>query len=108
MARGAHGTVEHTVVRAAELPFEFMMNALRLNDGFSTELYESRTGLALPDISERLQRLQQRGLLEENAGQWRTTTLGGEFLNEVLLEFMDMPRAARTVLRQKKPEGPQA
>jgi putative oxygen-independent coproporphyrinogen III oxidase len=108
MARGAHGTVEHTVVRAAELPFEFMMNALRLNAGFSTERYEARTGLELRDIAERLERLQQRGLLRERSGQWRTTALGSQFLNDVLLEFMDLPRATRTAPRQKKPEGPQA
>ncbi len=108
MARGAYGTVEHMVVRASELPFEFMMNALRMNAGFSTELYEARTGLELRDVSARLERLQQRGLLQENSGRWRTTTLGSEFLNDVLLEFMDMPRAVRAAPRQKKPEEPRA
>ncbi len=94
MARGASGIVEHTVVRAAELPFEFMMNALRLKDGFSEALYESRTGLALEAITPRLRHLRERGLVERSGGYWRTTAVGGEFLNDVLLAFLDLSRAA--------------
>ena len=108
LARGAHGTVEHTVVRASELPFEFMMNALRLNDGFCEALYESRTGLALGELETRLQRLLGRGLLENSDERWRTTAMGAEFLNDVLLEFMDLPRTPLSGPRQKNAEGPKA
>jgi oxygen-independent coproporphyrinogen-3 oxidase len=108
LARGAHGVVEHKVVRASELPFEFLMNALRMNAGFSVALYESRTGLDWQEIVPRVERLKGRGLLDEVGGQWQTTGLGGQFLNDVLLEFMDMPRPARAGVSRKNPDEPRA
>jgi oxygen-independent coproporphyrinogen-3 oxidase len=106
LARGARGLVHSQVVRASELPFEFMMNVLRLNTGFAVELFEDRTGLPWAGISEHMARLTARGLVELVDGSWRTTPTGGNFLNEVLLEFMDMPRAARPGLGRKNPETP--
>jgi len=106
MARGAHGLAPSQVVRAAELPFEFMMNALRLVDGFSTTLYESRTGLAWQAIADRMQRLLARGLVEQQGAEWRATHRGGRFLNEMLLEFINLPREERPGLGRKTPAKP--
>jgi oxygen-independent coproporphyrinogen-3 oxidase len=106
LARGARGLVHSQVVRASELPFEFMMNLLRLNDGFEVALFECRTGLPWSTIATHVERLQARGLVHCLGGFWRTTPTGAHFLNEVLLEFMDMPRAARPGLGRKISETP--
>jgi coproporphyrinogen III oxidase-like Fe-S oxidoreductase len=109
MARGARGLAPSKVIRASELPFEFMMNALRLTDGFSSALFEERTGQKWSMVALHMKRLAERGLvIEEPAGHWRASPRGAAFLNELLLEFMDMPRATRSGLGRKTPEGPVA
>lgn len=67
--------------------FEFLLNALRLNAGFDTALFEQTTGLAFEQIQPALQRAQSRGLLEQDA-PWRCTTLGQHFLNDLLAEVL--------------------
>jgi putative oxygen-independent coproporphyrinogen III oxidase len=109
MSRGARGLAPSHVIRASELPFEFMMNALRLTDGFATSLFEQRTGQTWNVVQPHMMRLAARGLaVEEPAGHWRASDRGAPFLNELLLEFMDMPRASRPGLSRKTPEGPAA
>jgi putative oxygen-independent coproporphyrinogen III oxidase len=71
-----------------DLPFEFMLNALRLNDGFDNAGYQARTGLALEFIGEKLVRAQGRGLLEPKPGGWRPTELGRRFLNDLQAGFL--------------------
>jgi len=75
-------------VAAADLPFEFMLNALRLNDGFRRDCYEARTGLELQALDERLLRARERGLLEQWPAGWRPTELGRRFLNDLQLSFL--------------------
>ncbi len=72
----------------AELPFEFLMNALRLNAGFQTELFETRTGLSVQMIEQQLEGLVDQELLTANGGRIRTTTLGRRFLNDLLEVFI--------------------
>jgi putative oxygen-independent coproporphyrinogen III oxidase len=79
---------EIAAVQAAELPFEFMLNALRLNDGFSTTEYQDRTGLGLSELNERLLAAQQRGLLTPTQQGWRPTDLGLRFLNDLQGSFL--------------------
>ncbi len=55
---------EHSAVASEDLPFEFMLNALRLVEGFSREQFESRTGLALDSVDPVLDAAQRKGLLE--------------------------------------------
>ena len=88
MARGASGLPPSRDVPVSDLPFEFMMNALRLTDGFTTALYEARTGLAWSAVAEPVGRLIQRGLLMGDGSACRPTLLGRQFLNEMLMEFM--------------------
>jgi oxygen-independent coproporphyrinogen-3 oxidase len=72
-----------------ELPFEFMLNALRLKAGFTRRIYESRTGLSLDALSDSLQRAQEQGLLCGAAADgWRCTDLGYRFLNNLLERFL--------------------
>ncbi len=80
-------------VAREELPFEFLMNALRLGEGFARELFVARTGLAWAQIEPVIQRLAARGLLQVDAEICRPTTRGLDFLNEVLVEFLPESRA---------------
>ena len=75
-------------VWVAELPFEFMMNALRLTDGVPTDLFEARTGIGLDAITPQLLAARQRGLLEADRQQLRPTARGQRFLNDLLQIFL--------------------
>jgi putative oxygen-independent coproporphyrinogen III oxidase len=69
------------------LPLEFLMNALRLNSGFSQTLFEARTGLKFDTIAAPVTDLANDGLLDLKEGHVRTTELGRRFLNEILGRF---------------------
>jgi len=79
---------EETQVAADALPFEFMMNALRLNQGFDPALYAQRTSLPLAGVMPTLQALQQEGLLEVTAERIAPTDTGRRFLNHLLQRFL--------------------
>ena len=72
---------------AADARFEFLLNALRLNEGFTPELYTERTGLAFADLEPALNPLLERGLLEMDT-HIRTTATGQQFLNDVLADML--------------------
>lgn len=71
------------------LGFEFMMNALRLHDGFSPELYQQRTGLPLITIRDTLQVAVQQGLLAHQDARIQPTLKGRRFLNNLLEMFLN-------------------
>ena len=75
-------------VPPGELPFEFMMNALRLTGGFDAALFEARTGLRFEAVAPTLVTQQARGLLQVVDGRWRPSPRGLRFLNDLLLEFL--------------------
>jgi oxygen-independent coproporphyrinogen-3 oxidase len=81
-------------VADAELPFEFMLNALRLVDGFPAVLYEQRTGLPLSTVEARLAAAESAGLLERDHANIRPTLRGQRFLNELLEKFLAAPAAS--------------
>lgn len=70
-----------------ELPLEFLMNGLRLNAGFSEDIFTARTGLGLDSIESQLEQLIAKKLLQSNDGQISTTPMGKRFLNTILEEF---------------------
>jgi len=78
---------EH-IVAPGELPFEFMMNVLRLTEGFPVDLFSARTGLSLTAVLPMLEEAQRRGLIERDALHIRPTLLGQRFLNELLQLFL--------------------
>jgi oxygen-independent coproporphyrinogen-3 oxidase len=80
---------ESREVGAAELPFEFMMNAARLNDGFALDLFGRHTALPLDALMPKLLEAREAGLLELAAGRARPTLRGRRFLNELLQRFLD-------------------
>ena len=71
-----------------DLPFEFMMNALRLNEGVPAGLFEQRTGLPLGVCSGALEQARARGLLEPDPGLLRPTLRGQRYLNDLLELFL--------------------
>jgi oxygen-independent coproporphyrinogen-3 oxidase len=75
-------------VAAADLPFEFMMNALRLTRGFEVATFTARTGLDWALVERSVEALVARGLLESVSGAWRPTPFGVSFVNEMLLGFL--------------------
>ncbi len=70
-----------------DLVAEFMLNALRLREGFEPALFTRRTGLALERIAPTLARLVADGLLESDAGRVRASERGYRFLNDVVGAF---------------------
>jgi oxygen-independent coproporphyrinogen-3 oxidase len=84
---GAAMQAEQEVTRR-ELPFEFMLNALRLREGFNPELYTQRTGLPLSTLRSGLDHAGQLGLLFETPRRIAATPRGWELLNEVLTLFL--------------------
>ena len=87
-ARPELRTVERRVVAASELPLEFMLNALRLHDGFSSADFETRTGLSIETIGAQLSLAERKGLLVCIGERWHTTDLGRRFLNDVQALFL--------------------
>jgi oxygen-independent coproporphyrinogen-3 oxidase len=75
-------------VPAADLPFEFMLNALRLCEGFALGDFERATGLAAHALEPGLAELAARTLMAETGGRWRPTGLGFRFLNDLQVAFL--------------------
>ena len=75
-------------VAAAELPFEFMLNALRLVDGFPLALFAERTGLPLATVQAQLAEAERKGLIQRDWQRLRPTERGRLFLNELLALFV--------------------
>jgi coproporphyrinogen III oxidase-like Fe-S oxidoreductase len=71
-----------------DLPFEFMLNALRLYQKISFELFQQRTGLDFSSIETLLRQAQQQGLLTYDSVAMETTELGKRFYNNLLTLFM--------------------
>jgi putative oxygen-independent coproporphyrinogen III oxidase len=103
---------ESSVIAEKDLPFEFMLNSLRLNEGFSLQQYQRQTGLEWASIEHRIAAAIGRGLLEARTPErrvtdpagckptdpldwntpdrpgWKATELGRRFLNDLLLSFL--------------------
>ena len=87
VAKGTPLQSEHEVGRD-ELAFEFMMNALRLNQGFDSVLFQERTSLPLLNIRRELEEAERRGLLVRDHQCIAPTQLGQRFLNDLLGIFL--------------------
>jgi oxygen-independent coproporphyrinogen-3 oxidase len=80
-------------VPAADLAFEFGLNALRLCDGFDVGLFEARTGRNWTEVAATVAAAEKRGLLANRDGhRWAPTELGRRFLND--LQAMFLPAAS--------------
>jgi len=70
-----------------ETGFEFMMNALRLTNGFETQLFARHTGLPILVVEKQLKEAQSRGLIEWDFKTLRPTVQGQQYLNDLLTLF---------------------
>jgi len=77
------------VVTAAELPFEFMLNALRLNEGFTRKMFEISTGRPWTSVVVAIAQAESKGLLTHlDKDHWQPTDLGRRFLNDLQAMFL--------------------
>jgi len=79
---------QHEEVPRGQLPFEFMLNALRLREGFELARFCERTGLPLTAINQALASAQQRGLIERDLQRVWPTERGFDLLNDVQQLFL--------------------
>ena len=83
------GDVAMNPVAAGEILFEFMLNALRLSDGFDEDLFAARTGLNIARLEAAMGPACEKGLVARDAeSRWRPTDLGRRFLNDLQASFL--------------------
>jgi oxygen-independent coproporphyrinogen-3 oxidase len=88
METQGNALVESKEVPASDLPFEFMLNALRLTDGVATNTFTERTGLPLNVISKGLHEASKKGLLDPNPTLLKGTSQGLRYLNNLQEIFL--------------------
>ncbi|RRV31291.1 radical SAM family heme chaperone HemW [Pseudomonas sp. o96-267] len=76
------------LLEADELPFEFLMNVLRLTEGAPAELFSQRTGLPLQQLEQTRREAERQGLLQADPARLAATTKGQLFLNDLLQQFL--------------------
>ena len=91
--RGGSPIQETNEVAASQLPFEFLMNALRLAAGFQPALFEARTAQPITRILPQLRAAAADGLVDIDAERIAPTVRGRRFLNVLLERFLDQDRA---------------
>jgi putative oxygen-independent coproporphyrinogen III oxidase len=82
------GIVSHAPLTEEDAGLEFMMNALRLNEGFAPPLFQERTGQPLTLVEAPLRQAEERGLLQWSVELIRPTEKGLRYLNELLELFL--------------------
>jgi putative oxygen-independent coproporphyrinogen III oxidase len=105
--RAPRGFLEHAgtprgmggddAVAHERIAFEFMLNALRLNEGFDVETFESRTGLSKGDIASTIATARERGLLDVENDRIGASEFGQRFLNDTIALFLPHPPKNRSV-----------
>ncbi len=78
-----------SLLSRADVAFEFMLNALRLTDGFDSALFPERTGLAITAVAEPLAAAERQGFISWDRERIRPTTKGKDYLNDLLQMFLD-------------------
>ena len=90
-------------VETADLPFEYMLNVLRLTDDFGEDDFEARTGVAFARIAPAVAEAQRKRLLQQaGAGRWRVTELGQRFLNDLQAVVPARAGGGRAVAGQRR------
>jgi oxygen-independent coproporphyrinogen-3 oxidase len=88
--------VERRELGRADLPVEFMMNTLRLAEGFPVAMFAERTGMPITAAERALAQAEARGLLERDHLRIRPTALGRRYLNDLLGLFLPEPEREKT------------
>ncbi|MBC7755290.1 MAG: oxygen-independent coproporphyrinogen III oxidase-like protein [Bdellovibrio sp.] len=85
-----NGAVDNAwVIEPADLGFEFMMNALRLTDGFDIKLFAERTGMLWQTVAMRVAEASKKGLIVQDLNRITPTMLGQRYLNDLLALFLN-------------------
>ena len=87
-ALAGHALSQDEEVRRTELPFEYMLNALRLREGFVLQDFVERTGLPLTAIARGLDEAERKGLIERDLLRVRPTERGFDFLSDLQAIFL--------------------
>ena len=87
-ALAGNALAQNTEVSRAELAFEYMLNALRLKDGFALPQFTERTGLPVTAIAQALEHAERRGLIERDLARVRPSVRGFDFLNDLQALFL--------------------
>ena len=87
-ALAGHAMAQDEDVRRADLPFEYMLNALRLREGFALQDFTERTGLPLTAIAKALAEAERKGLIERDLAHVRPTERGFDFLSDLQALFL--------------------
>ncbi len=87
-ALAARPVAQEEEVARADLPFEFMLNALRLKEGFTLAQFTERTGLALTAIEQPLEEAERKGLIARDLARVWPTQRGSDFLSDLQALFL--------------------
>ena len=88
MESKGNALIEAREIPAKDLPFEFMLNTLRLTDGVDTMTFAERTGLPLNVVSKGLDEASKKGLLDSNPNKLKATEQGLRYLNNLQEMFL--------------------
>jgi oxygen-independent coproporphyrinogen-3 oxidase len=88
MESKGNALIEAREIPTKDLPFEFMLNVLRLTDGVDTVTFSERTGLALNVVSKGLDEASKQGLLDLNPNKLKATEQGLRYLNNLQEIFL--------------------
>lgn len=83
-----HALIEERLLSKEDLPFEYMLNVLRLVDGVPTPQFQERTGLDLAQINGMLEKALAKGLLDEDPRTIKPSPLGLQYLNDLQMLFL--------------------
>ena len=87
-ALARHAVAQDEELRRADLPFEYMLNALRLREGFALQDFTERTGLPVTAIAKALEEAERKGLIERSLAHVRPTERGFDFLSDLQALFL--------------------
>jgi len=87
-ALAGDAVTQETEVSRTDLPFEFMLNALRLRDGFKLQDFSEKTGLPVTAIERALEEAERKGLIERDLVRVKPTDRGFDFLNDLQELFL--------------------
>ena len=87
-ALAGEAVTQETEVSRADLPFEYMLNALRLRDGFKLQDFAEKTGLPVSALQTGLDEAERKGLIERDLTSLRPTERGFDFLNDLQSLFL--------------------
>ena len=83
-----HALIEERLLDKDDLPFEYMLNVLRLVDGVPTHQFKERTGLDIAAINSMMEEALKKGLLDEDPRTIRASGLGLQYLNDLQMLFL--------------------